>query len=156
MMKKYRVYAFLIFLVMIMTSCSSANSDDEGPENQEPINQVGDFQVEIFSEDSEETDTPEIYATITYLGNQSEIEVLHSEVLIYFILYSEGKVLFPSSLANIGINTTLLKNEPLKIQYSDEELDQLDPGTYEIGAVASFLLDETDYRIPVSTKIVIE
>lgn len=156
MMKKYRVYAFLIFLVMFMTSCSSANSDDEGPENQEPINQAGDFQVEIFSEDSEEADTPEIYATITYLGNQPEIEVTHNNVLIYFNLYGEGKELFPKALPDVLETTKLLKNEPRKTRYSDEELDQLDPGAYEIEAVAFFSLDETDYSIPVSTKIVNE
>ncbi|KAA0957605.1 hypothetical protein ACQKDD_18215 [Planococcus kocurii] len=150
--KSLKAFSILVFLLLTLWGCtdksSSTNYNDLNSSDQK-----GDFKVEVFSKDN---DKKSIYATLTYIGEEEEVSILHGgDEALYFLIFKNEELLNPGSRTDQGTKAILKQNEPLIINLDKSYQDLLKSGDYQIVAIADMSYDtpeSTQYRIPVSTN----
>jgi hypothetical protein len=162
MNKRVPVILLLILSLGFGVAGCGTNLDSESITIDEPetvyreINRVDDFEVELQITEKNEGRT--ITATITYSGEESEIDIYHGGSIFYFNIYEiDGDFEHMGSMDGPLLTTVLTRNEPHKVEMVDVALDELQSGSYEFEAVAIFSLDieqigDTLVEIPVSMK----
>lgn len=161
-MNKFFMILLIVFsLIFALIGCGT----DNGELNEEPnvfaeSNQVDNFDVklEIIEKEQELT----VAATITYVGEKDEIDIYHGGSIFYFNIYQkDGNFEYLGSMDAPLLTTTLTRNEPHKVDFTDSVLDELEPGTYEFEAIAVFSLNvenivDSLINNPVSLMIIVE
>jgi len=139
------IFAFGLF------GCNSEEKVRDESYEKTDSQQVDDFKVSINVENGEEA--LNVYATITYTGEEAEIDIYHGGKIFYFNVYQQdGDFEFLGAMDDPQLKTTLFKNEPHKVTFNLLEMPGLKPGTYEFEAIASFSLSSetaSNIEIPV-------
>lgn len=97
-----------------------------------------------------------VYATITYIGEEAEKDIYHGGSIFFFNVYQQdGDFEYLGSMVQPLLTTTLIQNEPHRVKLGGFKKGILKPGTYEFEAIANFSLDSddllgTEIEIPVS------
>jgi hypothetical protein len=150
----------ICFLVLVFGLSGCVTSNNNGDENvsDKPkiINEsktVDDFKVSINVQKSQKD--PKIYATITYMGEESEKDIYHGGSVFFFNIYQQdGDFEFMESMTLPLLTTTLIQNKPLRVDFNGIEQLKLESGTYKFEAIAYYSLDsekvlESKIEIPV-------
>lgn len=183
-----RIIANTYVLILCLLAACATSSDNDGQlssthstikeEPIEPGQQIhsphftikeGDFQFTLFSkkETYDANEEPEIYAELTYIGDNDRIDIGHGDPLIAFSLHEVTRnVQLNMSIREIFIMETLDKNKPVQKKFdfknmlmsandktSEKFFDQiqrhgLPPGDYIITSHALFFVkDDKDYNL---------
>lgn len=141
----------IIILVFGLFGCDSKEKVRGESYKKNDSQQVDDFNVSINVENSEEA--LNVYATITYTGDEEEIDIYHGGEIFYFNVYQQdGDFEFFGAMDQPQLITTLYQNEPHRVIFNVLEMPSLNSGTYEFEAIASFSLDTekaSNIEIPV-------
>lgn len=160
------VQSVFIIVVLALFGCGSSNTSEEngnGSGEQKIHNeskQVDDFKVLINIENSDKDLT--VYATITYMGDEVEKNIYHGGSIFFFnVIQQNGEFEYFGGMEQPLLTTTLIRNEPHRVNFNGIEKLKLKPGTYELEAIANFSLDSDDVvgtkiEIPVSEIVEIE
>ncbi|WP_394119875.1 hypothetical protein [Planococcus donghaensis] len=152
----FKKLLFISMLIFGLSECDSGSSEVAGPKINESVNQKENFRLEIFNT---ENDAENINASITYTGEKNEIDVYHGgSHVIYFKYYKDGEILTTGTRSDMRSKATLIRNEPLVIDFDESELAEFEPGEFEIEAVADFgvgadITNEVEYEMSVSTTL---
>lgn len=150
----------VIFSVLLLglCGCGTSNNNEENRSGEPQITneskQVDDFKVSINVENVEKG--LNVYATITYLGEEDEIDIYHGGSIFFFNIYQQdGDFDYLGSMEQPLLTTTLIRNEPHKVNFTEIETLKLKQGTYKFEAIADFSLSSDDVlgtkiEIPVS------
>ncbi len=128
---------------------------DESSSNSTETKKQGDFEVRIFAEQDQELN---VYATLTYRGEEESIDIYHATWIFYFgITQLDGDYETTIGMEEPLRTTTLVKDEPHVEQLKTDTLN-LKPGKYKFEAIADFSTNsekmlETGSEIPVSTVV---
>lgn len=152
------VQSVLLSLVFGLIGCESNNNNKENIIGEPTVNneskQVDDFKVTInFENDEKEL---MVYATITYTGEDAEREIYHGGSIFFFNIFEQdGDFKYYGGMEQPLLKTTLIRNEPHRVNFEGIEKLELKPGTFEFEAIADFSLDsdnviESKIEIPVS------
>jgi hypothetical protein len=153
----------LLVITLSLYACGTDNSGEEQLNIEEikeeavEVKQQGDFEVSINVEENEET--LDVYATITYLGEEDNHVIYHGGSIFFFNIYQlDGDFEYLGGMNEPLLSTTLNKDEEYKVEFNYPGLEKLKPGIYEFEAIADISLDEeqiveSNVQIPVS-KIV--
>ncbi|MGD6834440.1 hypothetical protein ACQCT5_19975 [Sutcliffiella halmapala] len=137
---------FLIFVFGIFGCGTSKNSEENVSGETKITNeskQVDDFKVSINVENGEKDLI--VYATITYIGEEAEKVIYHGESVFFFNVYQQdGDYEYVGGMEQPLLTTTLIRNEPHRVNFEVIEKLKLNPGTYEFEAIADFSLDSDD------------
>jgi hypothetical protein len=157
MMSRLIIVIFSI-LVLGLFGCGTSNKNDENVSGEPKITneskQVDDFKVSINVEDGEKD--LNVYATITYLGEEAEKDIYHGGSIFFFNVYQkDGDFEYLGGMEQPLLTTTLIRNEPHRVNFLEIENLKLKQGSYEFEAIADFSLDSDDVlgtkiEIPVS------
>ena len=138
-----RVWTIIsIILIFGLFGCGTTNSTEENESVNPKVDaeQLEDFKVAIHVEED-----LNVYATITYVGEEAEKEIYHGGSIFFFNVYQEdGNPVYESSMPLPLITTTLTQNEPLREDFNMIKDIEINSGTYEFEAIAMFSLDEDD------------
>ncbi|MGH2318034.1 hypothetical protein ACRC6Q_09705 [Planococcus sp. SE5232] len=143
---------FVLLSFWGLSGCDSGSSEVVGPKNNESVNQKENFRLEILHAENSN-------ASITYTGEEKEIDVNHAGThFIYFNYYKDGEMLTTGTRIDMRSRATLIRNEPLVIDFDESELAEFEPGEFEIEAVAEFgvgedLTEEVKYELFVSRTL---
>ncbi|TFB22860.1 hypothetical protein E3U55_06375 [Filobacillus milosensis] len=129
-------------------------------EDEKATAQEGEFEVSINVEQKGEN--LDVYATITYLGDQDQKTIYHGGSIFFFNVYQVG-----GDFEHIGgmeqplLSTDLKKGEAHKVEFNHPGLTELKPGTYEFEAIADISIDDekmvdTKLEVPVTTVVEID
>lgn len=150
-----------LFLIFGLFGCGISINDDDKVSGEPKFTietmLVDDFKVSIYAE-KELT----IYATITYTGEEAEKDIYHGGSIFFFNIYQEdGDFEYLGGMDQPLLTTTLIRNEPHRVDFIGIERLNLKNGTYEFEAIADFSLDSddvvgTNIEIPVSKMKEIE
>ena len=145
-----------LFLLLLIVGCGTSNedtlTDNPGTIAYEyevlETNQEGDFELVLLKE-SENT----FYTAITYLGDEKEVEIVHSAKVFSGVIYDDNENIEAYiDVDDIEISTTLTANEPfyenLQIDNIIEKLD-----AFQIDLEASFGVSDNRFEIPLSHKV---
>ncbi|CAG9620907.1 hypothetical protein [Sutcliffiella rhizosphaerae] len=147
----------IIILVFGLFGCGKNNTSEENVRDDSFINndsqQINDdFKVSINVENSEKA--LNVYATITYTGEEAEKDIYHSGRIFFFNVYQQdGGFDYIGDMDEPQLTTTLFKNEPHIEIFNVLDMPNLNPGTYKFEAIASFSLSSelaSNIEIPVS------
>ena len=164
-----KLFVFMI-LIFVLLGCTT-NSDEEsvsdksvsknGTKQIDDINtmkqfdndtiQVGDFIVSLHAENESN-----VYATITYVGDEFEKTIFHGGSIFHFDIYQlNGELEYQSFMTLKSEETTLIRNEPLKEYLYGIKESELKEGIYKIEATANFYLNpenevESRLVVPIS------
>jgi hypothetical protein len=146
------------FLLLGLAGCGTSNNDEENGSGQPKITneskQVNDFNVSINVEDGEKN--LNVYVTITYVGEEAKIDIYHGGSIFFFNVYQQdGDFEYIGSMEQPLLTTTLIRNEPHRVNFKGIETLKLKQGTYKFEAIADFSLSSDDVlgtkiEIPVS------
>ena len=131
-----------IILIFSLFGCGTTNTTEENESVNPKVDaeQLEDFKVAIHVEED-----LNVYATITYVGEEAEKEIYHGGSIFFFNVYQEdGNPVYDSSMTLPLITTTLTRNEPHREEFNMIKDLELKAGTYEFEAIAVFSLDEED------------
>ncbi|MDG5789343.1 hypothetical protein QA612_17925 [Evansella sp. AB-P1] len=160
------VFIQYIFFISIfgLFACGTDNSSEsnrnERTQDTEETKEADDFEVSINVENDD--DILEVYATITYIGEEDKADIYHGGSIFFFNLYEiNGEFEYLGGMDQPLLTTTLQKDEIHKVEFTDPVLNELGPGGYEFEAIAHFSLDgdniiDTKIEIPVSKIVKIE
>ncbi|WP_223701727.1 hypothetical protein [Sutcliffiella deserti] len=134
---------FIIILVFGLFGCGENNNSEENIRGESYIKndsqQVDDFKVSINVENGEALN---VYATITYTGEEAEKDIYHGGSIFFFNIYQQdGYFEYIGGMDQPQLTTTLFQNEPHKVTFNVLDIPNLNPGTYEFEAIASFSLN---------------
>jgi hypothetical protein len=145
-------------LFFVLFACGKGNHNgeiiNETPNIINDTKQIDEFKVTIDVENSGKN--LDVYATITYLGNEAEKEIYHGGSIFFFNVYQQdGDFEYIGAMQQPLISTTLIQNEPHRVDFNGITKVKLNPGTYVFEAIAEFSLDSDDVlgtkiEIPVS------
>jgi hypothetical protein len=145
----------VIFSVLLLGLCgcgTSNNTEEIGSGELQITNeskQVDDFNVSINVENGEKN--LNVYATITYVGEEAEVDIYHGGSIFFFNVYQQdGEFEYIGSMEQPLLTTTLIRNEPHSVHFKGIETLKLKQGTYKFEAIADFSLSSDDV---VGTKI---
>lgn len=117
------IFLSLITLGMLV-GCSSyeKNVDVDDYEVKNTIAEVseGDYIFRLISEKEQYTNDEEVnlYGEIVYTGEMDEVEIVHSSSAILFNIFEEvRKYEIGDGVHDIGLTTTLKRNEPYREEY---------------------------------------
>lgn len=152
----FKKLLFISLLIFGVSGCGSGSSEVVGPKNNEPVNQKENFRLEIFNT---ENDAENVNASITYTGENKEIDVYHGgNHVIYFKYYKDGEILNTGARSDMRSKTTLIRNQPLVLDFDESNLVELEPDRFEIEAIAAFgvgkdIAEEVEYELSVSSPL---
>ena len=145
-------------MVFGLIGCETNNNNRENvigePTINKESNQVDDFKVTINIENDEKY--LNVYATITYIGDEAQKDIYHGGSIFMFNIYQQdGDFEYLGAMNLPLLTTTLIRNEPHRVNFEGIEKLELKPGTFEFEAIADFSLDsdnviESKIEIPVS------
>jgi hypothetical protein len=145
-------------LVFVLFACGkgdpSGENINEKPNIVNDTKQIDEFKVSIHVENGGKD--LDVYATITYLGNEAEKEIYHGESIFFFNVYQQdGDFEYIGGMEQPLLTTTLIQNKPHKVNLNLTPKVKLNPGTYVFEAISEFSLDSDDVlgtkiEIPVS------
>lgn len=159
----------LIMFSIIILSLSACGTDNSGnkqlniqefKEEVDEVNQEGDFEVSMNVEKVDET--LDVYATITYLGEEDKRIIYHGGSIFFFNIYQlDGDFEFLGGMDQPLLSTILKQNEKHRVEFNHPGLKELKPGIYEFEAIANISLDDENMRestgeIPVSKIVELE
>lgn len=144
----------LMLLVVGLVGCGT--SDQNSGSNSEQIkttesSQVNDFKVTLHLEEN-----LEMYATITYSGEEAEVEINHGGSIFFFNIHQQdGSFEYESVMTEQLLTTNLVANEPYRVDFNQVKKLELNKGKYEFQAIADFSVSSNDgtvtpLKIPVS------
>jgi hypothetical protein len=90
------------------------------------------------------------------MGEEAEKDIYHGGSIFFFNVYQQdGDFEYLGFMDQPLLTTTLIRNEPHRVDFKGIEKLKLKPGTYEFEAIANFSLDSedvlgTENEIPVS------
>ncbi|RSL29499.1 hypothetical protein D7Z54_30990 [Salibacterium salarium] len=158
MRRLFIVQSVFLILVFGLIGCGTSNNSEENVSAESKITnnskQVDDFKVSINVENGEKD--LNVYAAITYIGEEAEKDIYHGGSIFFFNVYQQdGDFEHLGSMNQPLLTTTLIRNEPHRVDFKGIEKLKLKPGTYEFEAIANFSLDSEDVlgtkmEIPVS------
>lgn len=131
----YKNFFAVIFLVLFIQGCTN-KIDVEQYEVNNPIAEQtqDDFIFRLISEKEQYEEKEEVilYGEIEYIGEENEIEIVHSSSPIFFnIIEEERQYAVEDIVQDIGVTTVLKQNEPLRIVYEKNAFyDETDPKNY--------------------------
>jgi hypothetical protein len=137
----------IIILVFGLFGWGNYNKSEENVKGESYINndsqQVDDFKVSINVEYAEKA--LNVYATITYTGEEAEKDIYHGGSIFFFNVYQQdGDFKYIGGMDEPLLSTTLFKNEPYRVNLNVLDIPNLNPGIYEFEAIADFSLDADD------------
>jgi hypothetical protein len=140
-------------LVLGLFGCGTSNNIEKNisgePKTTNESKQVDDFKVSINVENGEKD--LNVYATITYLGEETKKDIYHGGSIFFFNVYQkDGDFEYIGGMEQPLLTTTLIPNEPHRVSFIGIEYLKLKQGTYEFEAIADFSLDSGDV---IGTKI---
>jgi len=147
-MKRLLSYTLLIIILIFgLFGCDSEEKVRDESYKKSDSQHVDDFKVSINVENSEEA--LNVYASITYTGEETEVDIYHGGEIFYFNVYQQdGDFEFFGAMDDPQLKTTLFKNEPHKVTFNVLEMPSLKQGIYEFEAIAAFSLNsETSSNI---------
>ena len=143
-------------LILGLSGCAITNDNKDHVRTDLVIkngfNQVGDFKVSIHAEKD-----LDVYATITYIGDAEKKDIYHGGSIFFFnIDQQDGYFKYEGAMTEPLLTTTLIRNEPHRVDFQGIEQLGLEEGLYEFEAIANFSLDSEDMvgtksEVPVST-----
>jgi len=158
MRRLFIVQSALLILVFGLMGCGTNNNNKENASNEQKITneskQVDDFKVTINVENAEKD--LNVYATITYMGEEAQKDIYHGGSIFMFNVYQQdGDFEYLGAMNQPLLTTTLIRNEPHRVNFEGIEKLELKPGTFEFEAIADFSLDsdnviESKIEFPVS------
>lgn len=150
----FSVFCIFVILVFGLVGCGTDKSGEfntiQEPKVSTESKQIEDFEVALKIEEDEGL---AVTATITYLGEKDKIEIYHGGSIFFFNIYQKD-----GDFEHIGamdlplLMTTLTRKEPHKVEFTDVDLDELEPGTYQFEGIANFSLDKqnmVDFNIEI-------
>lgn len=155
------LYVFFLMIFILAgcgTSWNSAKNGTNGSNISSSELQVDDFVIGIHVEKQYPL---QVYATITYTGNDEEIDIYHGGSIFFFNIYNQnGDFEYEGAMEQPLLTTTLKQNQAHQVDMDLSHVN-LKPGTYEFEAIAEFFLDQddwagTNYNIPVKVVVDIE
>ncbi|WP_394189545.1 hypothetical protein [Paenisporosarcina quisquiliarum] len=163
MSRLFIVQSLLLILVFGLMGCGT-NNNKENVSNEPGINnesnQVDDFKVTINVETGEKD--LNVYATIIYMGEEAQKDIYHGGSIFMFNVYQQdGDFEYLGAMNLPLLTTTLIRNEPHRVNFEGIEKLKLKPGTFEFEAIANFSLDsnnviESKIEIPVYKIVAID
>ncbi len=163
MRRLFIVQSLLLILVFGLMGCGT-NNNKENVSNEPGINnesnQVDDFKVTINVETGEKD--LNVYATIIYMGEEAQKDIYHGGSIFMFNVYQQdGDFEYLGAMNLPLLTTTLIRNEPHRVNFEGIEKLKLKPGTFEFEAIANFSLDsnnviESKIEIPVYKIVAID
>ena len=154
----FMVQSILLVLVFGLIGCGTNNNNKENVSSEARITneskQVGDYKVTINVENGE--NDLNVYTTITYTGEEAQKDIYHGGSIFAFNVYQQdGDFEYLGAMNQPLLTTTLIRNEPHRVNFEGIEKLKLKPGTFEFEAIADFSLDSDDVlgtkmEIPVS------
>ncbi len=157
-MRRLFIIQFVFFILVFgLIGCGTGNNGEKNLSEKPKINdeskQVNYFKVSINVEKSK--NDLDVYATITYIGEEAERYIYHGGSIFFFNVYQQdGDFEYIGNMDQPLLTTTLIRNEPHRVDFNGIEKVKLKPGTYKFEAIADFSLDsdnvlETKIEIPV-------
>ena len=158
MRRLFIVQSVFLFLVFGLFGCGTSNNNEENVSGEPRITyeskQVDDFKITINVENSEKDLV--VYTTITYMGEEAQKDIYHGGSIFFFNVYQQDDDFeYLGGMNQPLLTTTLIRNEPHRVNFEGIEKLKLKPGTFEFEAIAHFSLDSddvlgTEIEIPVS------
>ena len=151
-------YSICFFLLVFgLSGCVPVNNGGEYQSGKPQVNNgsktVDDFKVSINVQQSQKVQ--KMYATITYMGDEPEIDIYHGGSIFFFnINQQDGDFEYEGAMNLPLLTTTLIRNKSHRVDFNGIEKFKLESGTYEFEAIANFSLDsnniiESKMEIPV-------
>lgn len=148
-----------IILVFGLFGCVQNNNSDKNINDKvtNESKQVDDYKVSIHVEKD-----LNIYATITFIGEAAKKDIYHGGSIFFFNVYEQnGHLTYEGAMNQPLLTTTLIRNEPHRVNFQGIQQLELKPGTYEFEAIANFSLNSDDIlgtkiEIPVSKLVEIK
>lgn len=161
LMKHKSIFTFVLMISLFLVACSnSINVHVYEVQNREAETSIGDFQFRLVSEKEiyQDDEDLNLYGEITYVGDKEDIEIVHSSSPVFFNISEATRQLnIEDSVQDIGVTTTLKRDEPYRISYDKSnsfvaddqdfyhdfmELDGFPVGYYTVNGLTDFSVFE--------------